>query len=410
MKRIIIDVKRDGFRAALLDGGEPVEFICDKTGGEKPLPRIGEIYLGTVESVTKNGFVFIDAGIDFEKRFFLNLNDRREDGVRLKNGDIAAVQVIKDASGGKGAYVTRKISCPGRFIVLEANPIPGSGGTGIAVSSKITDEVERKRLKGIVSGLLENSAADLSVIIRTEAENRAKDELQGEFNALFRKICGINAAICERTEKRELGLIYKPFKSRAVEAAIELASGGVKEIVVNNRSEFDRLTEFYRRAENSRYDEPDIIFYDETSEITPIFSSYGLEHRLGKVFDKKVWLDCGGYIMIEKTEACVVIDVNSGKYEKKKHSLEEMSYRVNLEAAAEIARQLRLRNLSGVIIADFIGMSDPAHTAALEKRLAATLAKDRVQANAVGMTRLGLMEITRKRTRNPLSAEDLGLD
>lgn len=399
-RRIILEVGENGAKAALIEENEPLEFITTQKNDEGAVD-VGGIYVGIVEHVHKNGFAFVDIGAG--KNAFLNLNDNKDthSAQNVKAGKPLTVQVTKEAVREKGACVTTKLTWPGRFFVAET--VITDGRQEISVSKKITSEKERERLTAIAGELMERyPLGNRRLIIRTEAINAARSSMETEMAALSETIEKTDAlaaeAMATETDDYKTRLpvqVYKPYDDPVSMMAAELmASAGynVKEIIVNDNNAYETLRGFYAGRSVK------VVLQNPAAGL---FSRYDLEKSLDMTKRRAVSLPSGGQIVIDRTEACVVVDVNSGQYEGKK-DMEEMAIKINLEAARETARQLRLRNLSGAILIDFIGMNVPEHVIELTEELKNALAKDRAATVVEGMTRLGFMEMTRKRIRNPL--------
>ena len=387
--RIIIESDDKGIRAALTIDGEPYEFIDSIAGKES---RIGSIYVGTVEAVTKSGFAFVDIGL--ERNAFLNLNDNKDAAIAstVKAGSLTAVQIVKDPYRDKGAAVTTKLTWPGRFFVIEKAQ---DAGGEINVSKKIQDAPQRARLTRIVQGFFDQGKNDLAgknIVIRTDAANAAPSSLEAEFKALVKAMKAaeelISEANLESFDKTRLPLaVYSPYESPCHKMAAELMSGAahISEILVNSEAEHQLLSKVY----GSRGIK--VILTSDSA-----FFTYNLSKAYETTRHRLVHLPSGGHIVVDKTEACVVIDVNSGQYSGRK-SLEDMAFKINKEAAREAARQLRLRNLGGAVLIDFIGMKDPENIESLTRELKEALAMDPAHTTVEGMTRLGFWELTRKR-------------
>jgi ribonuclease G len=375
VKRIIIE-KNGVTKTALTDGGTLVELLTDDP---EAASVIGNIYAGIVLNVTRSGFVFIDIGL--KRSAFLYLNDPRERGIKLKNGQHTAVQVLKDPAGDKGAYVTTRLSLAGRCAVAERARDRGT----VSVSRKIRSDEAREALKKLAAGF----PPGFSAVIRTDAETAAPEEITGEFLKLTRKLEEIEAAWRHALPP---SLVYG-VGSRAVKTFFELYRKEVEEIVSNDPGV---LAEIGAALEGAPPPLPKLVL----AETPPggLFAEFGLSAQAGRLNNRKVWLNSGAFIVIDKTEACAVIDVNSGKCAGK-NGHEQTALAVNIEAAREIARQVRLRGLSGIIIVDFIDMESPQSAETLVAELKARTAQDRVPVSVVGMTELGLMQMTRKKTR-----------
>lgn len=374
MKRVLVDSSMHHTRIALVENGELTEFIYESKQNKS---IVGNIYVGRVMSVHKGmQACFVDIGE--EKNAYLIL----EKGKNVQPYSQIAVQVQKDASGLKGAGVTSKISFTGKFLVL----IPDENGN-IGISKKIVNEEERERIKNIAQEVLPEG---YGIIIRTEGSGKGIDEFKAEVDRLYE--------ISQEVMKKALyskapSLIFNE-AATTVKAARDLFSDDVDEIVLNDKMEYD----FIKEETVNRADS--VVFYDNP---VPMFENYLVESQVEKIFNKKVWLKCGGFLIIEQTEACVVIDVNTGKFTGKKN-FQETVLKANLEAAVEIAKQLRIRNLSGMIIIDFIDMKDEESKKQLQRTLERAVKKDRIKTTVVGMTELGLMQMTRKKTSIPVVA------
>jgi len=381
LKKILISKSEYGYSTALTKDGKLLELLED--GNEESLA--GNIYLGIVRKVT-GGFIFLDIGHD--RQAFLDTKDGRERRLfppgrpPAKPGDIFTVQVLKDAVGNKGPNVTSSISYTGRYIMLyeslEADRVNSS--------KKIQDFKEAQRLKGSVRQMLSDG---FSVIIRSAAEGKDEATLKAEIDVLMAR-WSTNLNWKHKTAPATLWS-----QSTIVKTLMEVVREDVDEIVIDHIGTFNRIKEEFLP-----------VFPDFADKITihqkeePIFLSHFVKSQIDKIYDKRVWLKCGGFIVIEQTEACVVIDVNTGKFQSK--GGEAAKLQLNMEAAKEIAYQLRLRNLSGIVIVDFLRMQSKADMHSLLKDFELELHKDRIPALLVGMTTLGLVEITRKRVRKPL--------
>ena len=395
MRRIIVDKNPETgiTRTALLQDARLVEILF--AGAENAVA--GNIYAGLVETILPSRFAFIDIGL--EKSAFLDLDDKREAGLyrdgalQIKPGQTVLVQALKDPAGEKGAYVTSHLGFRGRFGVL--SKILGQHPQ-IGVSRKIESAEERKRLQKIAKAHLPDNA---EIVIRTNAQGCAEDEFAAELAQL--------GALYQKAEN-EWRHIKAPALVHSVGAAAaevsELFGKSVDEILVEGdelHAEIAEAAAFFFAGAEQR-----VRQYDED---IALFRAYGIDAQIEKALHKKVWLKSGGFLVIEQTEACAVIDVNTGKFAGKKNH-EQSVLQVNLEAAAEIARQIRLRNLGGIIIVDFIDMKDAKNANKLIDALTEAVKPDRMATNVVGMTELGLMQMTRKKSRKPLAAEIYGGD
>ena len=372
MKRILVDSSLASTRIGFVEDGELTEFIYEN---EKEQSIVGNIYVGRVVSVHKGmQACFIDIGA--EKNTYMQL----EKGKTLQSNSYIAVQVQKDATGEKGAVVTDKLSLAGKFVVL----IPEDNGN-IGISKRIEDLGERERIKEMLGSLLPEG---YGAIVRTEGMGKTFDDYQEEVEKLY----GLSEKVMQKSMyEKALSLIYKE-EDVVLKSARDLFGALVDEIVLNDKEQYEILkSEVKDRPER-------VVFYDGQVQL---FENYLVESQAQKILNKKVWLKSGGFIIIEQTEACVVIDVNTGKYTGKK-DFQETVFKTNMEAVKEIAKQLRLRNLSGMIIVDFIDMKEDSKKELLTQALEKAVKKDRIKTTVVGMTELGLMQITRKKTRVPI--------
>ncbi len=389
MNRILIDSSVHHIRIAVVEDGKLVELLWESKTHQS---IVGNIYAGRVENVVKGmQAAFVDIGQ--ERNAYLYYGQERattdanpKEGRKLKMGDTVLVQVIKDAVGDKGAVVTEQLSFPGKFLVLLPDDVRDVG-----ISKKIMDIEERNRVKDVMSEILPPS---YSAIVRTNGEKKSKEEYSKELNTLLKK----SQSIQQYGEYAKPPALLLQEVSPALKMARELYANEVEEVVVNDRQIYEELIQ----AEDFLGDKGlKLLHYQES---IPIFESYFVEKQAEKALEQKVWLKSGGFLIIQQTEACVVIDVNTGKFTGKKN-LEKTIRKTNLEAAMEIAGQLRLRNLSGIIIVDFIDMVSYEDRKLVQSTLEQAVKKDRIKTVVVGMTELGLMQITRKKIRPSLQQQ-----
>ncbi len=389
MNRIIINYEKNRVRAAIVEADQLVEFHVEHTA-EK---LVGNIYVGKVMNVLPGmQAAFIDIGL--ERNAFLYVDDTYypadEDDVQTKEhpyninevlheGQMILVQVKKDMFGTKGPRVTSYISLAGRMTVY----LPHSNHVGI--SKKITEASVREELRASGQKLLRD---DDGMIIRTKALGADLAAIEEDLTAqrkLWRKILKKSEGINKPT------LIYKDF-DLIYRLIRDIFTAEIDELVVDNAQEYIQIKEFMSETIEELADR--LILYQGKD----IFAEYKIEHEISKLIKDKIWLKSGGYIVIEQTEALTVIDVNTGKYVGRT-SLEETLYRTNLLAATEVAKQLRLRDIGGIIIIDFIDMEDADHKEHVVAKLNQELTKDRMRTSVSGMTPLGLVELTRKKVR-----------
>jgi len=301
----------------------------------------------------------------------------------LKEGQEVLVQVSKESLGTKGARVTTHISLPGRNLVS----MPTSHHTGI--SKRITDEQERERLREIIERL---RPEEYGFIARTASEGAQEAELKGDFDYL----CKLWNTIREKEQRTSApGLVHREL-SMTLRAIRDLYTKDVERIVIDSEEEYKETIDFIDTfMPNMKYS------VDLYQDAVPIFDHFGIELDISKMLRKKVWLKSGGYIVIEETEALCAIDVNTGKYIGKKN-MEETILKTNMEAVKEIAYQLPVRNIGGIIIIDFIDMEMETNREKVFDALTAEMEKDRSKTNIQKISEIGLIEMTRQRRRKSL--------
>ena len=382
-----MDISADLTRIALAEDGELKELYYESKRDES---LVGNIYAGRVANVMPNlQAAFVDFGVGKNGYYYYGnaraVSDAEKNPARPKVGDTLILQVEKDAVGSKGAVLSANFSFPGKFLVL----LPKDAGE-IGISRKITDSEERSRIREIVAELLPEGCG---TIVRTNGEGKTREEFEKEITVLK-----------EKAEKLKKGEFIKPPALLLQEnhpvrrAARDFYAPDVDEYVVNDTSAYEELLE---TGDYNGENRPSLKLHQEK---LPLFESYFLESQSERALEEHVWLKSGGFLVIEETEACVVIDVNTGKAAGK-GDLQKTILKTNLEAAEEAAKQMRLRNLSGIIIIDFIDMADENAQKEVTKRLEAAVKKDRIKTVVVGMTELGLMQVTRKKTRPSLKRQ-----
>lgn len=361
-------------RVAVLEDGKLREMYVERMWERQ---RAGDIYKARVDSVVPGmNAAFLNLGDG--RNAFLYLEDVK--GGKVEPDQEMVVQVTKTARKGKGARVTPRISIPGRYMVL----IPGGRETG--VSRRIEPE-ERERLRRIARDIRPKTAG---VIVRTAAENVGEEELESDLRYLENIWEEIER---ESTRQNAPCLLYQDTGLLGRVLRDEL-NGQVMEIIVDSPEEFASVESFLRNFGVSD-DVPSLDLYTGT---VPLFEFYGIEDELEAALDRKVWLESGAYLVIDQTEALTVIDVNTGKFTGGE-TLRGTVLKTNLEAAVEISRQLRLRAIGGIVVVDFIDMDNPEDRTLLTERLEGLFRNDRHKARIYGITKLGLVELTRKRSR-----------
>ena len=384
---IVVVRKDDKIMTALFKEKELVTIGLESTGKEE---RVGDIFIGKVQNIVKNiKGAFVEIGnkrvcfLPLEERISPVFCDGKERDIRV--GDELLVQISKETRGNKAPLATAGLTLTGRLLVL------AKGKENIGVSSKISDEGLRESLKEIVRPFLDDG---YGFIVRTNAATATSDDLEKEAEALktqYEKIV---------REKIHLTCFSKIYSAPA-EFIMEVRNGysfEVDSILTDDREIYEGIKEYLDLGPEA--DREKLSFYDDKNISLSVL--YGLESKLQKALQDKVWLDSGAYLVIQPTEALVSIDVNTGKAIAGKTNTEETFFKVNCEAAVEIAAQLRLRNLSGIIIVDFIDMKKEEHRKQLLNVLKDELAKDHITTRLIDMTPLGLVEITRQRIRKSI--------
>jgi len=359
----------------------------------------GNIYYGRVQNVLPGmEAAFVDIGTP--KNAVLYRGDVRYDAEDvegpqvkstarieqlLKPGQMIVCQVTKNPIAHKGARLTQEVSLPGRFVVF----IPNSSTYGI--SKRLSDD-ERKRLRRILDDV---KPANHGLIVRTAAEGASADELRRDVARLAAQWDRIDA-LARRT--KGAGLLYRE-PDIAVRVIREEFNKEYRGVVIDNRELYEDVRDYVASISPELADR--VEFYDEADEGLPVFERFHIHEQLHKAIDRKVWLPSGGSLIIERTEALTVIDVNTGK-NVGTSNLEETVYRNNLEAAEEIARQLRLRDIGGIIVIDFIDMEISGNRADVVRAFRDALARDKTRSQVFDISELGLVEMTRKRVSEGL--------
>jgi len=393
-EEILINITPREVRAAVVDQGVLYELLIERASRRG---LTGNIYKGRVSRALPGmQAAFIDMGL--ERTGFLHAKDIRpttradagdaeEPAIRdlCREGDELLVQVLKDPMGSKGARLTTQLTIPSRFLVL----VPGSATVG--VSARIEDESERERLREIVSTLMPPDQPR-GYILRTAAEGVSLEALRADMQFLDR----LWEAIRQQAQAATAGsLVHEdlPLELRMVR---DLVNSEIQRIRVDSEEACERIVQFAHSFMPELV--PAIEFY---SGRRPILDLYGVEEEMQRALQREVPLKSGGHIVLDQTEAMTTVDVNTGGYVGHRN-LEETIFRTNLEAAVTIARQLRLRNLGGIIIVDFIDMVEPGHQAQVLEALENAMVADHARTQIAQVSPLGLVEMTRKRTRESL--------
>jgi ribonuclease G len=388
-EEILINVTPQETRVAVVENGVLQEVHIERA---RARGIVGNIYMGRVARILPGmQAAFVDIG--HERAAFMHASDLLPppgtNGTliheRLREGEHVVVQAMKDPLGTKGARLTAQLTLPARYLVY----LPYNNHIGI--SQKIGDDAERERLRGLLRAAIGEDETG-GYILRTLAGTVDENELRKDILYLRR----LWAACQERVKSATPGMVIHEELPLAVRAMRDLVRDEVEKVRIDSREFFAKAREFAQEFIPEVYER--IEHYPGER---PIFDLYSVEDEIQKALARKVPLKSGGHLIIDQTEAMTTIDVNTGTYVGK-HNLEETLYKTNLEAAQAIARQLRLRNLGGIILVDFIDMTDPEHKRQVSRALEKALARDRGKVHITEMSPLGLVELTRKRTRESL--------
>ena len=382
---MVLTENGDRDQIAVLEGTDLVQHYVTRQGARS---MVGNVYLGRVQNVLPGmEAAFVDIGRGRNAVLYageVNYSDEDLEGPAprieqvLKSGQSILVQVTKDPMGGKGSRLTAQISLPGRYLVL----VPNSQVSGI--SRRLPDD-ERRRLKAIVKKLKPESHG---LIVRTAAYGASEEALAADVSRLVEEW----ESIQKRSKKAKAPYLLYEEPELTVRVVRDLFTDGeFKEIVTDSPRIHERVHEYLADVA------PDLLekVHFRQGKL-PVFEEYHVIEQIHKGLDRKVWLPSGGYLVIERTEAMTVIDVNTGKHVGKRN-LEETVVKTNLEAASEVARQLRLRDIGGIIIIDFIDMLLEDNKAQVRDTLQEAMAQDKTRSQVFDIGPLGLLEVTRKR-------------
>lgn len=429
MKELVINQTHNESRIALIENGEILDFLVERSSPHESTPIVGNIYLGRVLRVLPGmQSAFIDIGMEraaflyVDDAYIPTLEEQRTMAERvtqsehpkrvgeiipdelstltetvdmkfrpdikiqdfLKEGDEIVVQIAKEPISTKGPRVTRHITLAGRHIVY----MPFIEHTG--VSRRIESEEERKRLKDILDTIRPEG---VGVIARTNAEGQSYKILKNDFNSLVKIWKDVQKKLESKSKAptplhEDLSFIQRALR--------DITDEDVDQIVVDSKAAMKQVEKFIEKY--IPHHQAKIKFYDAD---TPLFEHYSIDIEIERALSNQVFLKSGGSINVDQTEALVSIDVNTGKFVGKK-TLEDTILKTNIEAVKEIAYQLRLRNCGGIIIIDFIDMEKEEHRQSVYSTLLEALKKDRAKTNVLPISGLGLVEMTRKRTRDTL--------
>jgi ribonuclease G len=383
-------------RVAIIENDRLVEFYIER---EETKNLVGRVYKGRVENVVKGlRGAFVNIGL--RKNGFLPLTEipefdelQDEDAepvdkasrpeprtITLIEGEDILVQVVKDPFAEKGARLTSFVSIPGRYLVYFPN------AQRVGISRRIRERRDRSRLRDAVRRFKSPHAG---LIIRTVGEDASPDELATEYRALER----VWETVRDKAEAAKPPALLYDEPSIGVKLVRDMLNAGVEKMVVDSEASFGEITDYLGQIAPALRRKIELY----KGEV-PLLEQTGVEAELERIFQKRIWLKSGGFITVDQTEAMVAIDVNTGRSSKEEDP-ERLVLQTNLEAAAEIARQIRLRDLAGLLVLDFIDMEDQKNTEKVVTELRAQLANDRAKADYSKMSRFGLLEMTRERTR-----------
>ena len=387
MLELIIKRQEKQRQIALVEDGNLIEYYEE---GEEDNKNEGNIYISVVKDNVKGmQAAFVDK--KKKKNSLIHLKDilEKKDQKKektsfhedintvIKPNQKLLVQIKKDSNEKKGARISTHINLPGKYIVLMPNT------DIITISQKIENEAEQERLKKLVS---ENISKGNGAVIRTSAEGKEKEIIED-----IKHVESKWEKIVKDSQDENQKIPRQVYKSEDIveKMLMDLANKGISQVIVNDSIDYNEISKI--KSENQEYKNLSITVKSEES----IFDIYDLEQQIQKMTNRKIWLKCGGFITIDKTEALTAIDVNTGKYTGNK-TMEDTVFKVNKEATIEIAKQLRLRDIGGIIIIDYIDMQEEKDKKAIEDLLKEELRKDRSKTQLEGFTKLDLMEMTRK--------------
>ena len=387
MLELFIKRVEDERQIALAENGKIVEYYEEK---EEDTKNEGNIYIGLVKDIVRGmQAAFIDIGIGknslIHVKDVLEKKDEKKEKTNieqdiskiLKPNQRLLVQIKKDSNEKKGARTSTHINLPGKYIVLMPNT------NIITISQKIEDKKEQERLIKLVK---EHISEGNGAVIRTSAEGKEQEiiedikYMENKWNNILKDSKDIKQKVPR--------LLYKS-EDIVQKMLMDLPNKGLDKVIVNDSIDYNEVQKI--KNENKEYRDLQIQVKGQES----IFDIYNLEQQIHKIDNRKIWLNCGGFITIDKTEALTAIDVNTGKYTGNK-TMEDTVFKVNKEATIEIAKQLRLRDIGGIIIVDYIDMQKEEDKKAIEDLLREELKKDRSKTQIEGFTKLDLMEMTRK--------------
>ena len=392
-KKILISVDENETRIALIESGNLEDFLVER----KDEHRIaGSIYKGVVKKVLpgmqsafidiglgRDGFLYVSQvteGIDVDEKLPVGSIESK-----LKEGQEILVQVLREPIGTKGARLSSYVSLPGRYLVLMPSVVH------LGVSRKITGEDERKRLKELLRTV---APPGKGLIVRTAGESRGERDFRADVKYLMR----VWSRIEKLSRRAAAPMLVHEELDAASRVVRDMLEQEVNKIVIDAKQQWARLKKFVRILCPDLPVKVELYRGEE-----PLFEAYDVEKEIENALSRHVTLKSGGYLVIEQTEAMVSIDVNTGRYKGKKN-FEDTILKTNLEAASEVARQLRLRDMGGIVIIDFIDMESPGNRKKVLRKLEECVKRDKAKTTILELSDLGLVEMTRQRVRKSLSS------
>ena len=402
--QLIINSLFNETRIAVLEKSRLSELFIERKSSSS---MVGNIYKGKVEKIIP-GVQAAFIGMGNGRSGFLSAEDVYEESLSelfleeeetakssrknhqpiqdvLRQGQEVMVQVTKEPTGNKGPKLTSHVGIPGKYLVL----LPGSDS--INVSRKITDRKNRKRF----SEIMRNKPEDIGFIVRTACMGADEKDIKTEMRALVRKWRRIKK---KYEDSKDPGVIYEEVDS-CIRVVRDLMGNGLKKVVVDSRKAHGQITEYF--SDKIKKDDFKVDMYDKKE---PIFDRYGIESQIEKMYRKKVWMKSGGYLIIDEAEGLTVIDVNSGKLVGEEFQRKTIM-KTNEEAAVESARQIRLRNLVGIIVIDFIDMPTARSRKKIESLFAAEMKKDKARSTIQEISSFGVVQLTRHRVRESVLSD-----
>lgn len=370
MKEIYVNRNLDFMEIAITEDKKLIRYYKDE---ENTSPKIGDIYKGVVKKlVPALKGAFIDIG--YEKNAFLYI-DKKLNDIKINQEDEILIQVLKEEIGNKGAKVTNNISIPGKYAILLGEE------TSVTFSKKIDNEEFKEKVKKSISEFYK-----VGIKIRTEAQNVELEEIIMEIE----DINNCYEDIIKRSKFHKAPFLIYKTKGILYRILIDLLDKNTSSIILNSTEDYEKVKDFIAKRQMGKVE---MVLY---SEEIPMFEAFGVKKSVEELNDKKVYLPCGGYLIIEKTEAMHVVDVNSGK-NVKSSNIAQTALSTNLEAAIEIGRQVILRNLGGIIIVDFIDMLSASDKQKVLLALKGAFEKDKNKSVIYPFTELNLVQIARRR-------------